>query len=140
MQDETPETRPRYLRIVTSAVDADSHVSQGVFQTAYDLRDAGALDEHEDIWFSEVVGWFGKNLRIPSRSHFRLPYYSREFNRVISWLKESAQEHISRLHQVAAMLQYHRVPTRVLKTSVPGRVVYEDKYQIGAVPFRDGVS
>ena len=140
MPGGTPESRPRYLRIVTSAVDSDSQVSQGVFQAAYALRDAGVLDEHENVWFSDVVGWFSKNLYVPRRTHFSLPYYSREFNRVIFWLKESANEHISRLHQVAAMLQYHRVPTRVLKTSVPGRVVYEDKHQIGAIPFRDGVT
>ena len=131
IKDVKPDVIPLYLRFVTSETDADSHVSQGVFQAAYALRDAGTLEEQEAIWFSDVVGWFGKNLRAPSRSDFSLPYYSFEFNRVIFWLKGTAHEHIQRMQQVAAMLRYHRVPVRVLRTSRPGSVVYEDKYQVG---------
>ena len=135
-----PDVIPLYLRFVTSETDADSHVSQGVFQAAHALRDAGALEEQEAVWFSDVVGWFGKNLRAPSRSDFSLPYYSFEFNRVIFWLKGTAHEHIQRMQQVASMLRYHRVPVRMLRTSRPGSVVYEDKHQVGAIPFRDGVT
>jgi hypothetical protein len=59
---------------------------------------------------------------------------------VIFWMKGTAHEHSQRLQQVATLLRYHRVPTRLLRMSRPGRVVYEDAFQIGAIPFRDGVN
>ncbi len=140
IKEVKPDTTPLYLRFVTSETDADSHVSQGVFQAAQSLRDAGALEEPEAIWFSDVVGWFGKNLRAPNRSDFSLPSHSFEFNRVVFWLKGTAHEHVQRMQDVARMLRYHRVAVRALRTSRPGRLVYEDKHQVGAIPFRDGVS
>ena len=92
------------------------------------------------VRFADVVGWFGKHLRSPEQSSYSLPYHSREFNRVIFWLKGTAHEHVQRMQEVARMLRYHHVPARVLKTSRPGRVVYEDEHQVGAIPFRDGVT
>jgi hypothetical protein len=38
---------------------------------------------------------------------------------------------------LAAVLEQHGVSVEMLRTSKPGYVVYEDRYQVVAVPFRD---
>ena len=129
-----------YLRFVTNVVDGDSGFTQGVFKAAGSLLDRGLLDEHEAVWYAEVVGWFGKNLRVPETSNFLPAPQGNEGARVIFWMKGAAPEHISRLRKVAAMLIHHGVPTKVLKTTRPGRIVYEDEFQVGAIPLRDGIT
>lgn len=128
-----------YLRFVTFESDPDSHVSQGLFQAAYDLRRQGLLEEHERVWFEDVVGWFELNLKAPSRTDIKLRYDSNDFDRVVYWFRPQATEHIRRMREVAAMLEHHGVPHRLLKTDKPGHIVYGDEFQVGAIPHRDGV-
>lgn len=129
-----------FLRFVSGEVDAASHVSQGLFQAAYALRDAGDLEEHERLWFEEVVGWFESNLKAPKKVDLRgLPWYSKEHDRVVYWFRDTAHEHIQRMREVATMLSHHGVPNRLLRTPKPGRVVYSDKFQVAAIPHRDGL-
>jgi len=128
-----------FLRFVTGTTDTDSHVAQGIFQSAYALREDGALEEHEALWYEEVVGWFDEHLHAPKRIDFSLRWFSTEHERVIFWLKDTATEHIQRMREMCALLSHYGVATRVLRTERPGTVVYEDEHQVGAIPFRDGV-
>ena len=41
------------------------------------------------------------------------------------------------MRELAAMLDQHSLAVRVLTTSKPGYVVYEDEYQVLAEPFSD---
>jgi hypothetical protein len=52
-------------------------------------------------------------------------------------LKADAAEHAARLRALTVLLQRHGFVTQVLWTRRPGYVVYEDEYQVAAVPFRD---
>jgi hypothetical protein len=132
--------REAFLRFVTDRIDPDSHVAQGLFGAAYALRDEGVLEEHERVWFAEVVGWFEQHLHVPKHFDLDLPSCAKaERGRVIYWFKASAQQPIQRMRQVATMLRHHGVGTRVLRTVRPGHVVYEDASQVGAIPWRDGV-
>lgn len=128
-----------YLRCVSGATDPDSHVSQGLFQAAYNLRDEGLLEEHERRWFKEVVGWFEKHLKAPSFTDIRLRHDSSVHERVVYWFRPGAKQHIARMREVAVMLKHHGVSHRLLKTDKPGRIVYSDEFQVGPVPHRDGV-
>ncbi len=86
-----------------------------------------------------VVGWFDRNLKAPSRTDIKLPYDSKQYERVVFWFRPEARQHIQKMREVAVMLQHHGVPHRVLKTDKPGRVVYSDEFQVGAIPYRDGI-
>ena len=123
-----------YLRFVTQRVDPKSHKAQGLFQAAYDLRDGALLEPHEATWFTEVVGWFERHLAVPV---LYLGGRRGECRRVLFWFKAEAHEHVQRMQQVGVMLGHHGVPTRMLRSSRPGRIVYQDEHQIGAIPFRD---
>lgn len=41
------------------------------------------------------------------------------------------------MREMVLLLEHHDVPIRMVKTTRPGYVVYEDEFQIVAVPFAD---
>jgi hypothetical protein len=57
-------------------------------------------------------------------------------NKRISWFKDSAEEHRSRVRDLVAILRNHRLIVHRLKTDRVGYVVYEYKYQIMAESFK----
>jgi hypothetical protein len=56
----------------------------------------------------------------------------------VSWFKSRAKEHVEKVRELAALLEHHGIPTRMIQTDLPGYIVYEDDYQVAAVPFRRG--
>jgi hypothetical protein len=126
-----------FLRFVTTELDDESHEQLGVFHAAGKLRVSGSLSQAEEILLQEIRDWFNINLEKPKRfTSAKLPYYRKRQNG-ISWFKDSAREHIGKMHEMVALLKHHDVPVRMIKTTRPGYVVYEDDFQIVAVPFAD---
>lgn len=122
-----------FVRFAISEKDEDSLQGRGIFTAIYQLKHQGELEPHELIWFTEIEKWFSRNLRGPSRlSRSRRPHSP---NRAICWLKMTAVEHVSRMRELAAILEYKGVPVQELRTERPGYVVYEDEYQVAATPF-----
>jgi hypothetical protein len=62
------------------------------------------------------------------------PFY-RKKSRAISWFKDTAHEHITRVRTLAEILKNHGVSVQMLKTDRVGYVVYEDEFQIVAERF-----
>jgi len=54
----------------------------------------------------------------------------------VSWFKDSAQEYISKMYDIVAMLDEHGIPVRILKTEKLASILYEDDYQVVAVEKR----
>jgi hypothetical protein len=107
-----------------------------VFQAGYRLRDAGRLDAPRR--FDTLLEWFNRHLPVPLR--FRRPAGRQAHRHAICWFRNEAVEHVGKVRELAALLEQHGVPTRKLRTRRPGYVVYEDRFQVAAVPFRDMVS
>jgi hypothetical protein len=126
-----------FLRFVTAELDDESHQELGVFHAAGRLRDSGSLSRAEEELLQEVRDWFNVNLEKPKRFTSAKPPYYRKRQNGISWFKDSAWEHIGKMHEMVALLEHHDVPVRMIKTTRPGYVVYEDEFQIVAVPFAD---
>jgi hypothetical protein len=120
------------IRFVIHRRDEDSHVQQGVFQPLYALRDSGDLAGFEYDQVVEQLTWFKNNLIAPDVLE------EQSAAKAISWFKPEAKEPVERLRMLQHVLEEHGYLVKMLKTDLPGRVVYEDKWQIVAVPFRDG--
>jgi hypothetical protein len=105
----------------------------GVFSALYALERRGELLPHERSWFQNAEAWFNEHLRRPDR----LAWSSRPNapERAITWLRASATEHISRMRDLVALLEHKDVQVEELRTDRPGYVVYEDEYQVAAMPF-----
>jgi hypothetical protein len=126
-----------FLRFVIADRDRESHQERGLFHAAGRLRDSGSLSEAEETLLQEVRDWFNINLEKPRRFTSAKPPYYRKRQNGISWFKDSAREHINKMREMVVLLEHHDVPVRMIKTTRPGYVVYEDEFQIVAVPFAD---
>lgn len=120
-----------FIRFVIVARDATSGSLRGVIRAAGDLDESGALDPHESKLLREAFAWLNHNLPVP-------PQLSRTGARnAICWFKSSASDAIDRMWEVVAVLRDHGIPVDLVKTSNPGKILYEDESQVLARPHRD---
>ena len=124
-----------FLRFEIEETDLDSGRKMGLFSAMGELVQDGILYDYEIELEQEIYSWFKKNLKVPRVQASNSAYYSRPD--AISWFKSSAVEHIDKMRQYAQLLDAHGVLVLQVKTERPGNIVYEDKYQIAAIPFND---
>ena len=72
--------------------------------------------------------WFNRNLSVPRLDADQW--------RCLFWFRCSAQEMIGRLWEMVSVLEDEGVFVTKVRTRRPGAIVYEDKYQVAAVPPR----
>ena len=108
------------------APDPDSNRGQGLFTAIYQLEKEGRLADYEAVWFGEQERWFNEHLKRPNPLNDR---------RAILWFKATAMEHIARMRALAALLEHKDTLVDVIQTDKPGYFVYEDEYQVAAIPF-----
>ncbi|MDM1020643.1 hypothetical protein [Acinetobacter thutiue] len=124
-----------YIRFVIHTRDEDSNKRQGLFQAMTDLEESGKLYDYEQVHYDEIYDWFRKNLKKPkSFTRSSKPHAK---NVALSWFKDTADEHIVKMHEVAYLLRAHGIDVEMLSTERPGYVVYEDQFQIVAEPFQE---
>jgi hypothetical protein len=124
-----------YMRFIVPLFDEESHSLRGIFCAAYDLRTQHALANYDQEWLRDILHWFEKHLRVPPVL-FRPRRFERN-PRTICWMKDTALEHLAKLHELSILLEQHGRSTKVLKTCRPGVVAYEDDFQVAAIPYRD---
>jgi len=126
-----------YLRFAVAQRHENSQRGLGIFQALYRLHDEGKLHAYEEEHFRTVSDWFNKHLETPTRFTAAKPPYHRKQSKAISWFRDTAHEHILYLREMAAILENHGVPVRMMKAERVGYVVYEDEHQVVAEPFSD---
>lgn len=124
-----------YIRFVIPQNDQDSGRRQGLFQAVSDLEHEGVLLSHEQAAYDEIYEWFRKHLERPSRLARASKPHAK--NVALSWFKDSATEHIRKMHAISEILRAHGVTVQVIRTDRPGYIVYEDMHQVTAEPFND---
>lgn len=124
-----------FVRFVVLTRDVDSGRRQGVFPTAYRLRRSGELSAELHKELDSVLGWCNDHLKIPDR--FSRGNRKHANGMAIGWLKASAHECIAQLQRICRVLAEQGIATEMLSTARPGYIVYEDEYQVAAVPFAD---
>jgi hypothetical protein len=124
-----------FVRFVVAERDIQSQQQNGIFQACSDLRDAELLDASTEAWAHQILVWFGAHLPQPDR----LAWSSRPNapERGISWFRTSATEHVLRARELASLLELCGVQTKLLRTDRPCYVLYEDEWQVVALPFAD---
>jgi hypothetical protein len=101
------------------------------------LRDSGLLSQQDEETLEDIRDWFNDNLSKPAKFTNAKPPHYRKRKNGISWFKASAKNHIGKIREIIAVLESYDVSVRMIKTDRPGYVVYEDQFQIVAVPFAD---
>lgn len=124
-----------YVRFVVGTRDDQSGRRKGLFYAAYDLANAGGLSAEELAALDDIHEWFAKNLTEPTRASWSARPHAK--GQALSWFKESAVAHVSKMRTLQSVLKEHGVFADVLRTARPGYVVYEDDHQVLAYPFAD---
>lgn len=123
-----------YVRFVVGKRDGQSGRRQGLFYAAYDVANQGGLSR-EHAALEDIHEWFAKNLTEPTRASWSARPHAK--GQALSWFKESAVAHVSKMRTLQAVLKEHGVFADGLRTARPGYVVYEDEHQVLAYPFAD---
>jgi hypothetical protein len=124
-----------FIRFVVPFRHQDSHRLTGIFHAACYLLDGGRLSADEQKRCDDLLGWFNRHLPFPHR--FSRSRRRDACGKAVCWFRDSATRHIRRVRELTAMLERHGTPVEMLRTARPGYVVYEDSFQVAAVPFRD---
>ncbi|TWU30077.1 hypothetical protein Pla144_08630 [Bythopirellula polymerisocia] len=122
-----------YLRFEPETVDPNSNYIWSVFGALGHLLETGTLTDYEFSRLQELDDWFTTNLQEPTR--LARSRKNDAEKKAVCWFKADASECIANLREIVSVLNNHDLTIRMLKSTNPGYVVYEDKYQIAAIPF-----
>ncbi|MCL2421165.1 MAG: GNAT family N-acetyltransferase [Defluviitaleaceae bacterium] len=106
----------------------------GIFSAVWRLQRAGLLTDEEKAVFHEIDQvWFQENLPNP-------PFYDdNEPGKPITWFKTATAMHmVAKLAPLMDMMEKYSKPYDVVYTNFPGRVVYEDEWQVAV--YNDNTS
>ena len=120
-----------YLRFVVTGSSSTAEI--GLFTALYRLENSNQLSPGEVAWFHEQEAWFNRHLPPPTRLSRSIRPGAKKA--AVLWFKDTATEHVSRMHALAALLRDRDVPVEVRVSDNPGYVVYEDPYQVAAEMF-----
>ncbi|PQA86816.1 hypothetical protein CW354_15140 [Marinicaulis flavus] len=93
------------------------------------------MQAHEVEELNELLSWFDDYLDAPTR--FARSKNKHAHEKALSWFKPEADEHIDRARVLLALLGRHGVMSEMLTTAKPGMIIYEDDWQVAAIPFKD---
>jgi len=121
-----------YLRFVVTQIDKNSNRPKGLFIKAGELLASEKLSPEEQTRLEDILNWFNENLPKPDIANFRKRSY-----RAIFWFKSEAEDCISRIWEMAHLLEYHGYLIEMQKCRKLGNIIYEDKFQVAAIPSKD---
>ncbi|MDA7501774.1 hypothetical protein N8482_00705 [Chitinophagales bacterium] len=108
----------------------------GFFLAADYLKKKDSFQGEGRAQLEELIHYFDHNLPIPD-------YYQDEKNRqkaksATSWFKDTATGYIKRMNELAVILESNNVEVeRINARKLPGKLIYEDEFQVTVIPFRD---
>lgn len=119
-----------YVRFVIGCSDETSHVERGIFHAATQALEWQDITGHDADKLSKLLAWFSGNLEKPTS-------FGRDKLRFgICWFKTNSTQHISRISEMAHILEHNGIVVSKVSTNKPGYVIYEDEWQLVAEPFR----
>ena len=121
-------------------LNAVTNVPDGIFVKAHEVLNdfTGEVPNYHLQNLEALIVWFRKNLLTPERfnsSKSKGAY--RRSSTGVSWFKDTSMEHISKAREIAAILEDIGHPISERTTTRPGKIVFEDAFQIVAEPFAD---
>lgn len=124
-----------YLRFTTLFTNPYGEMETGIFMALKYLRDDYSLTNDEDIIkLKELTGWFNKNLEKPDRLSNGTSKYNADTS--LSWFKDTANDHLKKMQDFIKIAEKYDLLIERITSKNPGYIVYEDKFQVSAVPFR----
>ncbi len=123
------------IRFVTDGRHLPYGHRTGIFPSAYKARRENWLASGRHDELCDLLLWFSDNLPVPDRFAASRQHNGKHSG--ISWIRSSAADHMRRLRRIADLLDGVGVQVQELRTTRPGYILYEDEFQVVALPFKD---
>ena len=120
------EKNLKYVRIQGRETAYRTGMPVGIFAAVHRLQQAGLLTDEEKVLYHEITHvWFEENLPNP-------PFYDDDKpGKPITWFKTAtAGFMVEKIQPLMDMLEKYSKPYDVVYTNFPGRIVYEDEWQV----------
>jgi hypothetical protein len=117
----------QYLRFRTNLPADDAATLVGVFWGLARLNELDAMDPWSAERAAEVCDWFNRHLPVPRLRCDR---------HAVFWLRAECRDFVQRFWDLAGVLRENDVAVELLRTNNPGRVCYQDRFQVAAIPWR----
>ena len=120
------ESTLKYVRIQGREIAYQTGMPVGIFAAVHRLQETDILTDEEKAIYREIDDvWFQENLPNP-------PFYADDKpGKPITWFKTTtAGFMIKKLQPLLEMLGKYSKPYDIVYTNFPGRVVYEDEWQV----------
>ncbi|WP_405391248.1 hypothetical protein OG596_27355 [Streptomyces sp. NBC_01102] len=122
-----------YIRFQSPHRNRRGHFT-GVFGLVNNLAREGRLSDAEESFRRSNNSWYDAAYTDPSTVDPTV--YDDGINPgAAAWFKPSAAHLLTRVPGYLEILAAHEVDYRVLRSSDPGRIIYEDDVQIVVVPY-----
>lgn len=124
---------PVYIRYQSPTADhRGRHI--GVFGLVNMLGRRGLLSSADEAFRVEANAWYDAAYTNPATVDPEV-YDEAIHPLTATWFKATASHLVGRVHPYLELLERYRVPcVRLESDVVPGRVIYEDEYQVVVVP------
>lgn len=121
---------PKYMRIQGRETAYRTGKPVGVFVLNWRrIRDGVYSKEDADL-YDEIHKWFLRHLPEP-------PFYGENNDNpqgAVTWFKTEAYEEMSEKAEIlTALLDKYKVPYDIVFSDYVGKIVYEDKWQVGVI-------
>jgi len=117
-----------YVRFQTQLRCRTTNRPAGIFVAAGRIEDRTTLPDSTRDRLREALRWFNQNLTVPTLDDSDW--------RCLFWFRSNSQPVISRLWELAYLLEDEGVFVTKVRTSQPGMIVYRDEHQVAAKPRR----
>ena len=129
-----------YLRFVSPLKYGESRrardLHMGIFQAAFECRDNVDMPAWLHSELIKQIDWFADYLPSPDSRHFDYIHTREIHPDAICWFKGTAKRFVDRAWLLKALIEEAGLPMSAVYTRKPGRIRYQDKYQIVAHPLR----
>ncbi|MCP4326281.1 MAG: hypothetical protein GY787_31485 [Alteromonadales bacterium] len=117
-----------YTRFTINKRNKQSGVSQGILGAAFKLQKSGQLDAETHTNLTIVLDWLQENFITPDI--FDKP----ENLKGVCWFKDTQVEIIDKVESIVPIMESNSFNIKVEQNSTPGEIIYEDIYQVVAIP------
>lgn len=113
----------KYCRIQGKEFASNTKAPKGVFSMLHQMVQRGEMEQEDADLFLEINDWFANVLPWP-------PQCKRQ-EKVICYFKtENSQMMMKMIKPMLWLLDRYKRPYYVVYTNTPGKIVYEDEYQV----------
>ena len=119
------EAKRWYLRFSIGEIHSESGRRTGIFVAAGDALDEELFGESARLDAERKLDWFNEHLHAPELSE----------ERAIFFFKSDVPACANRVWLLAGILRDHGREVSLQRLENPGRIVYEDDYQVAVIPW-----